>query len=249
MWVRRAAAMMVLVGTMVLASVGCRGVFRQYEYEEEIYLKLDGSADVVVNTSIPALVALHGADLSTDPSVSIDRDKLRAFYQSPTTQVTRVSRPWRRFGRRFIQVRVATSDVRSLGRAAPFAWSVYRMDRRAGLYVYRQTLGAPMGKPVGNVGWNGSELVAVRMHVPSKIPYHNAPSRQVERGNILGWEQPLSDRLAGKPIEIEVRMETASILARTLLIFALSAAAALTLLAAIVFWVRRAGRTAPAGAR
>lgn len=240
MWVRRAVAV-TLAGTMVLALLGCRGVFRQYEYEEEMYLKLDGSADIVVNASIPALVALHGLALSTDPAVTVDRDVLRAFYGSETTRVTRVSRPWRRFGRRFIQVRVETSDIRGLGRAAPFAWSTYRMDRRDGVFVYRQVMGAPMGKPVGDVGWNGAEVVAVRMHVPSKIPYHNAPSREIERGNIVGWEQPLRDRLAGKPLEVEVRMETDSILARTLTIFALSATAALLLLAAVVFWVRRSG--------
>jgi hypothetical protein len=248
MWVRRAVAM-ALAGIIVLAHVGCRNVFRQYEYEEEVFLKLDGSADIVVNSSIPALVALRGVDLSTDPGDAIDRDKLRAFYQSSATRVTRVSRPWRRSGRRFIQVRVNTSDIRGLARAAPFAWSAYRLDLRQNLYVYRQVLSAPNGRPVGNVGWNGAERVAVRMHIPSKIRYHNAPSREVERGNILAWEQLLSERLAGKPLDIEVRMETDSIFERTLLIFAVSAAAALTVFAAVIFWVRRAGRLSASAAR
>jgi hypothetical protein len=39
-------------------------------------------------------------------------------------------------------------------------------------------------------------------------------------------------------------METESILSRTLLIFGISAAAALTLLAAIIMWVRRSGKAA-----
>jgi len=39
--------------------------------------------------------------------------------------VTRVSRPWRRDGRRFIQVRVKVDDVRKLDAAAPFSWSHY----------------------------------------------------------------------------------------------------------------------------
>ena len=74
MSVRRAAAA-VLAGVMVVGSFGCgRGLFRQDQYEEEIYLKIDGSADIVVNTSIPALVALRGANLSTDPNAQVDRD-------------------------------------------------------------------------------------------------------------------------------------------------------------------------------
>jgi hypothetical protein len=244
MSVRRAAAA-VLAGVLVVGSLGCgRGLFRQYEYEEEIYLRIDGSADVVVNTSIPALVALRGATLSTDPNAQVDRDRVRALYESPTTTVSRVSRPWRRAGRRFVQVRLETSDIRTLSQAAPFSWSAYRLDSKDGLFVYRQTMGAPNGAPPSNAGWNGSELVAVRMHIPAKIRFHNAPSREVERGNIVEWEQPLRDRLAGKPIEIEVRMETESILARTLFIFGISAAAAFSLLAAIVLWVRRSGANA-----
>jgi hypothetical protein len=246
MSVRRAAAMM-LAGVVLAASIGCgRGLFRQYEYEEEIYLRLDGSADIVVNTSIPALVALRGADLSTDPRATVDRVKVRALYQSPGTTVTRVSRPWRRAGRRFVQVRLTTANIRTLAQAAPFAWSAYRFDARDGLYVYRQIVAKPSGAIPANANWNGSEIVAVRMHIPSRIRYHNAPSHEVERGNIVSWEQPLRDRLAGRPLDVEVRMETESILSRTLLIFGISAAAALTLLAAIVFWVRRAGRSAAA---
>jgi hypothetical protein len=243
MSVRRAAAA-VLAGVMMVGSFGCgRGLFRQYEYEEEIYLKIDGSADIVVNTSIPALVALRGANLSTDPNAQVDRDRVRALYQSPTTTVTRVSRPWRRAGRRFVQIRIETANIRTLSQAAPFAWSAYRLDPKDGLFIYRQTMGAPTGAAPAVAGWNGSEVVAVRMHIPAKIRWHNAPSHEVERGNIVEWEQPLRDRLAGKPLDIEVRMETESILSQTLLIFGISAAAALTLLAAVVLWVRRAGAT------
>ena len=36
----------------------------------------------------------------------------------------------------------------------------------------------------GDVGWTGAEFVAFRMHLPSKIRYHDAPSKQVERGKI-----------------------------------------------------------------
>ena len=62
-------------------------------------------------------------------------------------------------------------------------------------------------------------MVVFKMHMPSEIPYHNAPSRQTERGNILRWEQPLAARLKGEPLDVEVRMEPESILYTTLLLF------------------------------
>ena len=46
-----------------------------------------------------------------------------------------------------------------------------------------------------------------------------APSRVVERGNVLEWEQPLAERLAGRPVDVEVHLESQSILYTTLLLF------------------------------
>ena len=46
-------------------------------------------------------------------------------------------------------------------------------------------------------GWNGREIVAFRLHLPSKVGYHNAGPDNPKRGNILVWEQPLADRLRG----------------------------------------------------
>ena len=232
-----------VVACALLASTGCssRGLARQYEYEEEIYLKLSGEATIVVNASIPALAALRGLPLDPSPTARVDRAKVRELFASSAARVTRVSRPWRRAGRRFVQVRLETDDIRALSGAPAFAWSTYRLDPSGELVTYTQRLGAASGERPAGVNWNGSEIVAVRLHLPSRIEYHNAPSRSVERGNILSWEQPLGERLAGKPVEIEVRMQRQSILALTLTVFAVAVTAAMLLLAAIVWWVRRAG--------
>jgi hypothetical protein len=101
---------------------------------------------------------------------------------------------------------------------------------------------------VGDVGWHGSELVAFRMHLPSKIRYHDAPSKQVERGNILVWEQALADRLAGRPLRIEARLDTASILYRTLWLFGLMIVLVLVLFATLLWWILRKGREHPPAA-
>jgi len=63
-------------------------------------------------------------------------------------------------------------DVRRLGEAAPFAWSAYTFKRDGDLYDYRNRSDR-QPQDVGNVGWNGREIVAFRLHMPSKIEYHN----------------------------------------------------------------------------
>jgi hypothetical protein len=85
--------------------------------------------------------------------------------------------------------------------------------------------------------------VAVRVHLPSRIRYHNAGADNLKRGNILVWEQSLADRQAGKPLDIEARIEQTSILYTTLLLFAISGALAMAALGLIVWWVVRKGGT------
>lgn len=249
--VRRAACALV-AGALALALAGCgSGVFgRQYEYEEDVTLSLDGSATIVVNASIASLVALRGLDLDLDPRSRFDRDRerIRAAFTSPFTRVN-VRRPWRRAGRRFVQVRVAVDDIRRLSEVAPFSWSRYELVERDGSHAFTQTVGPSAFKPgtLTNVGWSGSELVAFRLHLPSRILEHNSRSLEtdepetVQRGNILRWEQHLSDRLDGKPIRVEVRMDSQSILYRTLWLFAGAFLAAMALIALFLWWTFRKG--------
>jgi hypothetical protein len=64
----------------------------------------------------------------------------------------------------------------------------------------------------------------------------------VARGNILTWEQHLADRRAGKPVHMDVRMETESILRHTLTLFAGAFFAAVAMLGAVVWLTVRKGR-------
>jgi len=231
----RAFAAVLVAFVLATTGAGCRGgLVRQFEYEEDIFLSLDGSATVYVNASIPALVALRGLDLDLNPNARLDRARIRSLYLSPTTRVGRVS-AWRRQGRRFISVRVDVADIRQLSRAVPFAWSTYRLDHVGDSFVYRQVVDGSANTPIGDVGWRGQELVAFRLHLPSKIDFHNA--QDFRRGNILVWEQSLKDRLAGVPLAMDVRMEQTSILYRTLWLFVVSMLAALAVVAALIWWV------------
>jgi hypothetical protein len=244
-----------LLGAVMIATVaaaGCKaGIFgRQYEYEEDLHLALDGSATLIVNASLPALVALRGLDL--EATAKNDRNKLRAIraaYESPVTEVIRVSPPWRRAGRRFVQIRLEVKDVRRLSEVSPLSWSRYSLAAQKGHHVFEQTVGASALRPgtLRNVGWDGSEVVAFRLHLPSRILWHNSRDLDTNetltaaRGNILRWEQHLADRLDGKPLDIRVEMDSQSILYRTLWLFAGAFLAAMTALALLIWFTVRKG--------
>ncbi len=231
-----------VVVTGIAAGTSCRDVIaRRYEYEEDTYLRLDGSATVYVNAAVPALVALRDAPLPLDPAARLDRNDVRAFYEGPGVHVASVSVS-RREGRRYVHLRLEIDDIRTLGAVAPFAWSSYGLGEKDEVLVFTQRMSEAAGRTVGDVGWHGDELVAVRLHLPSRVPFHNSPSGTVERGNIITWEQPLAARAKGEPLVIEVHLEQDSILFQTLVLFASMAALALTAIGLFVWWVRRSGR-------
>jgi len=239
----------VAAGLLLLAAAaGCRNPLGvQYEYEEQLYLSVNGAATVILDSSIPALVALRGLPLDPSPNARVDRDGLRKMVEAAGCGKVRVGQPWKRQNRHFVQVRISTDDVRLLSACGLLSWSKYSFGRdEAGLHYY-QVVGAAAAKDPGKVNWTGKELVAFKVHVPSHINYHNvrrldngAPG-DATRGNILAWEQTLNDRRLGKPIDMQARMDAESILYRTLILFGGAFAAALAAIAGLIWiTVRRA---------
>jgi hypothetical protein len=223
---------------------------RQYEYDEQTYLAVDGSATVVVNSSLPALVALRGAAIDPRTDGNADRDGIRKLYESAGCTVDRVGRFWYRRSRRFVQIQVSTADIRSLSKCRLLAWSTYGLGpdptTPEGLQ-YTQSVGAPAGGDPGTVNWDGTELIAFKLHAPSRIRFQNVKkldgtNGSTERGNILTWEQTLADRRAGKPIVMDVRMDATSILYTTVWLFAGAFAAAVAVLVFLIWMTIRKGR-------
>ena len=236
----RRHALGLLVCALAVSACGVRSPFKaQPEYEEEIYLALDGTATVNVNASIASLVALRGVDLPTDPRARVDRAEVRRFFEGPGATVTSVSLS-RRHKRRFAHVAIDVDDVRKLSQLAPFAWSRYRLDVREDAVDFQQTVGKPAGRTVSNAGWDGTERVSFRMHIPSEILYHNTAG--VQRGNILEWDQPLAQRLQGDALDLQVNMEPRSILYSTLLLFGGTILAAAATFAIVIWLIARKGR-------
>ena len=231
------------VAAAVLMLTACQmlGLVKRYEYDERIELSLDGSAVVDISASIPALVALRGAMLDVDPEARFDRRAFRRLYEGPGVEVREVT-AFRRHGRRFVHLQLTVSDITQLPRLAPLSWSRYKLDRLDQEYRFVQEVGPPAQLDVGDVGWTGNELIAFRVHPPSRINFHNSPLG-VERGNILAWEQTLRERLAGAPLRMEARIQTESILYRTLWLFVGTFTAAMLALAAMIWWVSRKGRS------
>ena len=232
-----------------VAMSACSGsLLRQYQYEEQIYLTVRGAATVIVDASIPALVALRGIKLDPSATARIDQEDVRRAFEAQGCHVVRVGQPWRREGRRFVQVRMETDDVRTLDQCGVFAWSAYVFEHDDAGIRFQQKIGEATPGDPGHVNWDGSELVAFKFHMPSKIVWHNLrklkdkTAGDVERGNILTWEQTLADRRAGKPIDMDVRMESESILYRTIWLFGGAFGAAVLVLAGIVWITMRRGK-------
>jgi hypothetical protein len=208
-----------------------------------MYLSLDGSATLYVNSSIAALNALRGTSFDPELAARIDRDAVRQYFTTPVSRVLRVTTS-RRSGRQYVHVRLEADDVRRLGASGPFAWSRYSLASEGEVVVYKQAVASGPGSTHDDKGaqWTDDELVAFRIHAPSVVEYHNAGSQNLRRGNILVWEQSLRDRLRGVPLELEVRMQPQSILSRTLILFATMLGAVALLFAAVIWRVVRAGQ-------
>jgi len=231
----RVGAVVVLLAALV-ACTGRGGLFRDYEYEEELYLSLDGRATVYVNSSMAALGALRGAPFAARPNTRVDRQAVRDFFTAPGVEVAPV-RTSRRHGRPFIHVRIDADNLAQLQATKPFAWSSYQFEKNNNAIEFRQIVGAvPTQVPEG-VNWTGDEAIAFRLHAPSRILDNNSGAR-VQRGNIVEWIQSLADRMRGVPLTIEVRMEQQSILFQTLSLFAATLVAVALLFVGLIWWIR-----------
>ena len=249
----RAAVAFAVLGLLA----GCSNPLgKQYEYEEQLYLSVDGSATLIIDASVPALVALHGLPVDPSPRARLEREQVRLFFTTPQCPDVRVGQPWIRHGRRFVQIRIQAPDVLRLRSCGPLAWSTYGLTRDGQALHFTQDVGHLKDGDPGVVNWDGSEIVGFKLHLPSRILFHNVKrlddgsNGQAERGNILTWEQKLADRRAGQPVQMEVRIDSESILYRTLWLFGGAFVAAVLVLVTLIWGtIRRARRRQAAEAR
>ena len=247
------AILLVSLAAMAGQLAACNRVLgKEYEYEEDTTLSLDGSAIVNINASIASLVALRGLDLDPSTRVRFDQQyvaNVRRQAEAGGCTVERVSTtPWYRHNRRFIQLRLRVADIRAAAQCSLLSWAKIAYGDSGTEISLREDIGASAGKDVPAISWDGSELVAFKLHLPSKILFHNVRDLATNavtppmRGNILVWEQSLADRRAGKPVVMEMRMERESILRRTMLLFAAAFLAAIIVMGGAIWWTLKRPR-------
>ena len=132
----------------VIAAACGSPLGRHYEYEEQLYLSVDGSATILLDASLPALAALRGMTLESAAG-RLDRSTIRRAFEAAGCDVMNVTQPWRRRGRRFIQIRLRTKHVRNLTGCQPLSWSTHRLEPEGEALRYEQRAGAPGSPPAG----------------------------------------------------------------------------------------------------
>ena len=223
----------------LLLAVGLSSCLK-YEYEHELWLRVDGSGTVNV-TGRPALwTAFKGLGNPRDPETTATRDAARALFERSGLQVKRVTLT-RREGRPYLFVSAEFEDVNRLNGTPACPDLRIGLRREQDRLVLEGTWARPKDAPdVGARDRDG--LMAVRLHLPSKVFGHKNAADGVERGNILGWRQEVAQGLDGRGLDFGAEMAERSILLSTVVLFASAIAIAVLLLAGALWAVVRRGR-------
>jgi hypothetical protein len=227
------------LAAVLLLAAGL-GACPSYEYEHELWLRVDGSGAVNV-TGRPALwTAFKGLGNPRDPDATATKESVRALFEQSGLRVKRVTLT-RREGRPYLFVSAEFDNVNRLNGTPAFP------DLRIGFRKVRDRLvlqgswARPKGAPdIGSRDRDG--LMAVRFHLPSKVYGHKNAAEGVERGNILGWRQDVAQALDGRGFDFGAEMDDRSILLSTVILFASAILLAVVLLGGVFTLVVRRGR-------
>jgi hypothetical protein len=217
-----------------------------YEFEHEFWLRVDGSGTVNVTARPELWAAMKGVRGLASADEDAALQTLRALFESSGLRVRRVTLT-HRAGRPYLFVSADFPDVNKLAGTPAFpdlALSL-RPDGPALDLEGRWTRPAGLPDPAFA---ERDGLMAVRFHLPSKVYSHRNAFAGVERGNIVGWRETVTEGVAGRPLEVGAVMDRRSILLSTVGLFAAAIAVAVALLGTVVWWVVRKGRRSRAAA-
>jgi hypothetical protein len=221
---------------LALTLCGCT----RYEYEQELWLRADGTGSLQV-TGRPALwAAFKGVGRPEDPEKTISQEALRRLFETSGLRVRRVLRT-RRAGRTYYFVAADFGSVNALGGTPAFPDLTLNLQR-AGERVRVAGRWSPPQPAVVQRDSDRLGLMAVRLHLPSKVYEHRNASEGVERGNILTWRQDVARALDGHALELGATMDRRSILLTTVTLFGEALLAAVAFVALLVYLAYRRGR-------
>jgi hypothetical protein len=230
----------------LLLALSLRGCVA-YEFEHEFWIRVDRSGTVNVTARPELWAAMKGLGGATAPDEDAAMQAVRGLFESSGLRVRRVTLT-HRGGRPYLFVSADFPDVNRLAGTPAFpdlALSLrpegenLRLDGR-----WSRPSGLPEVAPDARDG-----LLAVRFHLPSKVYSHRNAFAGVERGNIVAWRETVAEGLSGRPLEVGALMDRRSILMSTVGLFAIAIAAALAMLAGVLWWVVRKGRKSAAAVR
>ena len=229
----------------VLLALSLRGCVA-YEYEQEFWIRVDGSGSVNVTARPELWAAMKGLCGAQAADESDARQAVRALFESSGLRVRRVTLT-HRGGRPYLFVAADFTDVNRLAETPAFPDLSLSLRPEGENLRLEGRWSRPPGLP--DVGVDARDgLMAVRFHLPSKVYSHRNAFAGVERGNIVGWRETVTEALAGRPLEFGAVMDRRSILRSTVGLFAIAIAAALAILSSVLGWVVRKGRRSRAAA-
>ena len=210
-------------------------VCTSYEYEEEVFLEVDGSGRLRVSGSSEILQALHGPNgpNGTTTSSMTSRFEGRGFELDSVRETERE-------GRKFVHVQGRFADWNELCAHPAFADRECRLDVTDDDEL-ELTLSLP--RPEGDIpeAIPPDATLALRFHFPSTVLYHNSRG-DIERGNIIGWERTASEHFDATNLVVEARFERRSVLSTTVVILGTAVAVVLFSVALALFLMVRKGR-------
>jgi hypothetical protein len=224
---------------LLFAAAALRGCV-SYEYEHEIWLRVDGSGTVNV-TGRPALwTAFKSLPLDPQGDPDVLKQKARELFERSGLTVKRVTLTTRH-GQRYLFVSADFRDVNRISYSPAFPDLRVGVRREGGRLLLDGSWQRPLDALAGGERDREGQM-AVRFHLPAKVYGHRNASDGVERGNILGWRQDTAAGLDGGRLEFGAQMDVRSILFSTVMLFVGAVVLAVVLLAIALWAVVRRGR-------
>jgi hypothetical protein len=221
---------------LAIALHGCL----TYEYEHEIWLRVDGSGEVRVTGQPGLWKAFKGLPVDDTTDADTLRKEARALFERSGLTVRRVTVTSRR-GHRYLFVAATFDDVNRISYTPAFPDLRVGLRREDGRLMLDGSWQRPLeAKEAAGASRDG--LMAVRFHLPSKIYAHRHAADGVERGNIVSWRQETARGLDGGRLEFGAEMDERSILFSTVMLFVTAVVLAVVILALGLWAVVRRGR-------
>jgi hypothetical protein len=201
---------------LLLASAGCT----TYEYEEEIFLEVDGSGRIRMSGSTAAVEALHG----------IRAEMAKSLFEGIVVHSVRETE---RGGQMLVHVEASFTRWENLCQVPAFRGRACRFtradtDRELELSIPSAPAAALVDR---------AAPVAFRFHFPSAVRHHNSPNG-IERGNIVSWKRAFD----GPPLDIRVRFDRRTLLAERISVMGKALFLVVASIGTALLWMRRKGR-------